>query len=360
VAAASLLEAEIVTADGAMRIANACTHPDLFWAIKGGGGGSWGVVTRLTLRTHELPAFFGSAWGKIKARSDAAFRTLIARFFEFYAASLFNPQWGEQVAIQPDNTLKLSMVCQGLDKPRARQVWQPFFEWIRSAPTEFTVTDELGAGATAARHWWDVAGNPSMIADARPGAAADHGWWEGDQGQVGAFLHAYDSLWLPATLLHEHERSRLTEALFAASRHQSVGLHFNKGLAGAPAAALAAARDTAMNPGVTAAFALAIIAGGEGPAYAGQARPPMDLTAAHADARAIDLATAAVRKLAPGAGSYVSESNYFNQNWQQAFWGPNYRRLRAIKDRYDPEGRFFVHHGVGSEDWSPDGFTRLA
>ena len=33
-----------------VRIANACTNPDLFWALKGGGGGSLGVVTRLTLR----------------------------------------------------------------------------------------------------------------------------------------------------------------------------------------------------------------------------------------------------------------------------------------------------------------------
>ena len=54
-AAASLLEAEIVTADGAVRIANACTNPDLFWGIKGGGGGSLRVVTRLTLRTHWRP-----------------------------------------------------------------------------------------------------------------------------------------------------------------------------------------------------------------------------------------------------------------------------------------------------------------
>jgi FAD/FMN-containing dehydrogenase len=37
IAAASLLEAEIVTADGAVRTANACTNPDLFWAIKAGG-----------------------------------------------------------------------------------------------------------------------------------------------------------------------------------------------------------------------------------------------------------------------------------------------------------------------------------
>ena len=30
----------------------------------------------------------------------------------------------------------------------------------------------------------------------------------------------------------------------------------------------------------------------------------------------------------------------------------------AVKAKYDPEGLFFVHHGVGSEAWSADGFTR--
>jgi hypothetical protein len=30
-----------------------------------------------------------------------------------------------------------------------------------------------------------------------------------------------------------------------------------------------------------------------------------------------------------------------------------------VKAKYDPEGLFFVHNGVGSEQWSPDGFTRL-
>ena len=52
-------------------------------------------------------------------------------------------------------------------------------------------------------------------------------------------------------------------------------LHFNKGLAGASAEDVAAARDTAMNPAVLTAFALAIIAGGDahglpGPVHTGQ------------------------------------------------------------------------------------------
>ena len=94
-AAAGLLEAEIVTADGAVRIANACTNPDLFWALKGGGGGSFGVVTKLTLRTRELPEYFGGVFGTIKANSETAFRSLTAQIVSFYHEQLFNRHWGE-------------------------------------------------------------------------------------------------------------------------------------------------------------------------------------------------------------------------------------------------------------------------
>ena len=49
----------------------------------------------------------------------------------------------------------------------------------------------------------------------------------------------------------------------------------------------------------------------------------------------------------------------FQADWQEAFWGDNYARLRAVKQKYDPDGLFFLHRGVGSEDWSADGFTRV-
>jgi len=357
-AAAGLLEAEVVTADGRVRVVNACRDPDLLWALKGGGGGTFGVVTRLTLRTHPLPEFFGGAWGTIRATSDAAFRTLIARFVAHYAERLANPHWGEQVKVKPDNSLELSMVQQGLSRDEARAVWQPFFDWVKGS-ADLKITDELGAGGHKAQSWWEIKGNPSMIPDKRPGASADHGYWQGDQDQVGAFLHGYDSLWLPAALLEPPAQPRLAEALYAASRHKEVGLHINKGLAFATPAAIKASLDTAMNPGVTEAFALAIIADGERPSYPGEARPPMDLEAARHDAREIDAAAAELRKVAPQAGSYLNESNFFNERWQQDYFGSNYPRLKAIKKRYDPEGLFIVHHGVGSEEWSADGFTRL-
>jgi FAD/FMN-containing dehydrogenase len=53
-----LLAAELVTADGELRVTDAGTEPDLFWAIRGGGG-NFGVVTRFKFRLHELPSIVG-------------------------------------------------------------------------------------------------------------------------------------------------------------------------------------------------------------------------------------------------------------------------------------------------------------
>jgi FAD/FMN-containing dehydrogenase len=151
----------------------------------------------------------------------------------------------------------------------------------------------------------------------------------------------------------------LADALCSAAEHWGVSLHFNKGLAGAPAEAIAAAKDTAINPAALDAFALAISAADAPSAYPGIAGREPDVAAARDHAEAVDRAMAKLRKLPPRPAAYAWESNFFEPNWQEAYWGGNYARLRAVKDKYDPDGLFFIHHGVGSEAWSADGFTRL-
>jgi hypothetical protein len=239
-----------------------------------------------------------------------------------------------------------------------------FFDWVRKSPMELTIESGPRIMSLAARDFWNVEylkRLPEMIfTDDRPGAAETHMWWAGNQGEVGFYLHGYQSTWLPASLLEKEGQEGLADALFAASRHWRVALHFNKGLAGAPPEALAAARDTAMNPAVLDAFALAIIAGGGPPAYPGLPGHQPDLAVARKDASEIDRSMDELRKIAPDTASYLSESNFFERSWQRSFWGSNYAKLREVKSKYDPTGLFFVHHGVGSEEWSADGFRRVS
>ena len=148
-AAANLIEAEVVTADGDVKLANACLNADLFWAIKGGGSG-FGVVTRMTLRTHELPEVIGAVRATIDAASDDAYRRLVAKAFDFYAQALFNPQWGEQFRLQRGRRLWIQMVFQGLGRDEAEAAWRPFFDWVAASPAglqrRFAASDSGRAG----------------------------------------------------------------------------------------------------------------------------------------------------------------------------------------------------------------------
>jgi FAD/FMN-containing dehydrogenase len=359
-AAASLIEAEIVTADGQARIVNATQEPDLFWALKGGGGGTFGVVTRFTLATHELPYQFGALNWTVRARSDEAYRRMIARLLEHYATTLFNPHWGEQAHVGPDNRLHLAMTFQGLTQNEAAAAFNPLMDFVAEHPSDFETQQALSAKAVWASWFWSpwifrLFARDAVNFDERPSASWSDFWWKGDGGQPGAFWDAYKSLWLPASLIEPSNRALLTEALFDASRRWQVELHFNKGLAGAPDDVIAAARETPVHPDVASSFALAIIA-------SNSPNPPApsspEMAQSRERARRVGEAMAALRKAAPDAGCYFNECDYFLDDWRRAQWGANYERLATIKQRFDPKGLFFVHHGVGSEAWSADGFTR--
>lgn len=55
----NVLEIEIVTADGILRTVNEYNSPDLFWALRGGGGGTWGVITKATYKAYPSEQLAG-------------------------------------------------------------------------------------------------------------------------------------------------------------------------------------------------------------------------------------------------------------------------------------------------------------
>jgi hypothetical protein len=259
--------------------------------------------------------------------------------------------------------VRIMMLFQGLEQAEAESVWEPFTSALVTQTKDFSIESPLSFFAVPAQHFWDadyLRKVPGLVLqDDRPGAPLENIFYVGDSGQVGFFIHGYKSAWLPASLLQESERQKLADAVFAASRHWQVSFHFNKGLAGAAKEEIEAARNTAMNPDVLDAFALVIIAGHGSPAFPGIRGHEPDLALARANARAIRSAFEALLTVAPAAGAYLSEADFFDPNWKTNYWGPNFDRLAAIKKRYDPDGLFFTHHGVGSDEWSADGFARL-
>ena len=347
------------------RIANACTNPDLFWALKGGGGGTFGVISKITLKLHDLPEYFCAVNFTIKAPSDDAYRRLVRQFVSFYRKSLFNDHWGEQARIKPDNSFEIQMLGVGLDSAQGKEVWQPFLDWVRQSPDGYSVKFPVVFAGIPARHFWDVEwwkshwaeavfanpngnplrglfdyslehliGQPTFTLDPRADAAPNNAWWKGNTFECGWFIHAYQSLWLPESLLGDDaSQERLADALYEASRHSGFEMHFNKGLAGAPPDAIAAARDTCTNPAVLTAFTLVIAGDAEaGPVYPGIPGHEPSVDAGREGAKRVDQCMNELRAVAPNGGAYVSESNFFEKGFQQSYWGSNYRAARGDQE----------------------------
>ncbi len=351
-AAANLVEAEVVVADGRTLIANEFQNEDLFWALRGGGGGTFGIVTKATMRTHKLPEYFGWVNGKITANSDEGYLSLLETFVRFYHRSLNNENWGEQVKIRPDNILELALAFQGLSEKQARKIWVPFLQELKSHPKKFNV--EAQFLTVPSEKLWDYeflreAAPGAIKTDDRSGQTENQFWWAGgDAEQVSVFWYAYESRYLPLRLFDDTNAVQFANVLFQASRHWPFGIHFNKGQSGASKDAVRLGRETSMHPELYNAAAL-LIAGANGNAFPGVSGHELSIADADAQKARVSSAMSIIREATPGAGTYANEADYFEENWQREFWGTNYDRLLAIKNKYDPNRTFNCHHCVGSE-----------
>lgn len=61
-----------------------------------------------------------------------------------------------------------------------------------------------------------------------------------------------------------------------------------------------------------------------------------------------------LERLTPGGGAYVSEADFQQPDFQQVFYGNNYPKLKAIKNKYDPHDTLYAITAVDSEGWYED------
>lgn len=54
-------------------------------------------------------------------------------------------------------------------------------------------------------------------------------------------------------------------------------------------------------------------------------------------------------------GAYLNEASPYEPGFQKSFWGENYGKLYEVKSKWDPKGLFITRMGVGSEDWDDTG-----
>jgi FAD/FMN-containing dehydrogenase len=302
----SLVELEIVTADGCVRKVSKTNEPELFWALRGAGGGNFGVVTQFRFRVHPLPR----------------------------AASWFFMRWPWSQA------------------SAALAAWQA---WNAHAPAQVSSvlhleTGPSGPGVVLTGQYIGPSGNvPGLLGPLRgvPGASLSF-------GQQGYF--AMQMRW--AGCSHQSFNSCHTIGAYPGGTMPREAFragsdYFNRPLSGAGrAAAIRAIENRQGQPGSgallfdsyggainrvhpnatafvhrNALFCIQYLTYNWGSAWLAQTR-------------------AAMRPYASG----FCYQNYIDptlKNWQHAYYGSNYKRLLAVRREIDPEHRFNFPQAIG-------------
>jgi FAD/FMN-containing dehydrogenase len=286
----NLVGARVVTADGTALAVDASHHADLFWALRGGGGGNFGIATQLTFRTHPV--------------STGAY------FIDTYA-------WAD-----------------------AAQVLDAFLAWMPSTPDALGALCRLAAGGTPSiqifgQHLGGQTALTSALAGLHARVTPVH-TTIGTESWVDLARR-----WGGCTGL------TLEECAVPHPQAFSAGSDY---IAKRPGAAALAAFPAAIEARGKASGALLVDAYGGAInrvqktatafVHRDQLASVQTFSAGGADARAWVNSTRA--SIAPATSGF-SYQNYIDPdlaNWQHAYYGTNLPRLQQVKRRYDPGNLF--------------------
>ncbi|KAG6856861.1 hypothetical protein H0H87_012678 [Tephrocybe sp. NHM501043] len=309
-------ELEVIIANGTVVIANERENPDLFWAMRGGGAGSWGVIISATFQTYPTFTAAISSMSVSTANFEIMGNVIAAHarhIFDwdslsagqyFYLTATANVVINGSVTVGP--TMAVLTFFPGASLASATTALEPFIEEARN----------LGANVTN-----------TILVDNINHALALSDDVVGDDIVMG---------------------SRLVDASVYRTSPPLVGQTYVDLLeAGAPSIL-----GNLVAGDLTGSKQLIIVNGWTD-------KTPMD-TVRQIERTFRDKQLPILQKLAPpGAGAYSNEADGLEVDFQTTFYGPNYDKLSAIKAKYDPEDLFIVKSGVGSERWDAFGLCRV-
>ncbi|OBZ79722.1 putative oxidoreductase ORF5 in fasciation locus [Grifola frondosa] len=325
----NVLEFDMVTSAGVYLTANAYQDPDLFWALRGGGGGTYGIVTSVTYRTHpSLPligAFFTASVNSVQP--TPALQALFAEYVRI-TANLSDVGWSGRASVFTDvatGSLVMSLTYTNLNASwaQANASIEPFFTFAQNLASSTNNSDSLIVRSAFTAPFDSFFSWYTQIAAGIPPVS-------GVSGSLGSWLLPRD------VIANDYKAVAKTLISFIPAE-----LSYSQIAGGA--VSHVDPDSTGLNPAWRKALVHAIFSTGW----------PEGTPAAviHEVEASMKQNMTNLRALAPESGAYFNEASLFEPNPAYAFFGDHYDRLKSIKKHYDPLDMFVVTEGVGSDDW---------
>ncbi|KAF2624825.1 FAD-binding domain-containing protein [Macroventuria anomochaeta] len=351
-----VLQLTVATATGKVLIANAMQNQDLFWALRGGGPGQYGVVTEYVIKHYPAPSNVTLGILGIKPRfstnvSHEASWTTAAAFLG-HLPDLMDAQLAGAATVSTGNAAPKFFPDLASQQPFHGVALNQVFWAFNTTPAAVEallrpVIAELNPGNSS-----NSSVAISLSISTFDNYTAFFSVISGDNAAGGESVTS--SRLLGRRELVDTPQLDIVRYLkiAMASQNSTEGTYATIGLQGGPGvrntheerwgALLPAWRTAYLHFISTGATSDSVAAGspkkalGDAAKWYEETREPM------------------WRKWAPGSGAYMNEANPFNKNFAEDYYGEGYERLRSIKAKYDPKESLFVLAGVGSDAWEYD------